>query len=76
MPCNHKGWQRQFPFVYYIEKFELFQVLGFHRIQRDHTGVHSRAQYVKSSGEHTYGGRFAPWSHFRRVIDTLDSFWD
>lgn len=71
----HKGWQRQFPFVYYIEKFDCFRSWGFTESNAITQACIHELNMLKL-GEHTYGGRFAPWSHFRRVIDTLDSFWD
>lgn len=71
----HKGWQRQFPFVYYIEKFDCFRSWGFTESNAITQACIHELNMLKL-GEHTYGGRFVPWSHFRRVIDTLDSFWD
>jgi hypothetical protein len=71
----HKGWQRQFPFVYYIEKFDCFRSWGFTESNAITQACIHELNMLKL-GEHTYGGRFAPWSHFRRVIDALESFWD
>lgn len=71
----HQGWQRQFPFVYYIEKFDCFRAWGYTESNATTQACIHEIEMLKL-GEHTYNGRFAPWCHFRRVIETLDRFWD
>jgi hypothetical protein len=71
----HQGWQRQFPFVYYIEKFDCFRAWGYTECSPITQACIHEIQMLQRS-EHMYLGRFAPWSHFRRVISCLDSFWD
>lgn len=71
----HRGWQWQSPFVNYIEKFDCFRAWGYTESNAiTHACVHE-IEMLKL-GEHMYGGRFATWGHFRRVIDALDLFWD
>jgi hypothetical protein len=71
----HKGWQHQSPFVTYIEKFDCFRAWGFTESNAITQACVHELEMLKL-GEHMYRGRFATWSHFRRVIDALDSFWD
>jgi hypothetical protein len=71
----HKGWQRQFPFVSYVEKFDCFRSWGYTESNSITQECVHEINMLKL-GEHMYGGRFAPWSHFRRVIECLDNFWD
>lgn len=71
----HKGWQRQFSFVYYIEKFDCFRSFGYTESNAITQACIHEIEMLKL-GEHMYKGRFAPWSHFRRVVEALDQFWD
>lgn len=71
----HKGWQRQFPFVDYIKKFDCFRSFGYTESNAITQACVREIEMLKL-GEHMYKGRLAPWSHFRRVVETLDQFWD
>ena len=71
----YEAWQRQFPFVYYIEKFDCFRAWGYTESNAITQACIHDINMLKL-GEHMYGGRFAPWCHFRRTIETLDRFWD
>lgn len=71
----HKGWQRQFPFVYYLEKFDCFRTWGFTEVNAVTMGCVHELRTLQLN-EKMYSGRFATWCHFRRLLTTLDSFWD
>jgi hypothetical protein len=71
----HRGWQRQFPFVFYIEKFDCFRTWGFTESNAITRACAHELEMLKLN-ENMYSGRFATWSHFRRIIECLDSFWD
>lgn len=71
----HKGWQRQFPSVDYIKKFDCFRFFGYTESNAITQACVHEIEMLKL-GEYMYKGRFAPWSHFRRVVETLDQFWD
>lgn len=71
----HEAWQRQFPFVYYIEKFDCFRSWGYTESNAITQACVHEIEMLKL-GEQMYLGRFAPWCHFRRVIETLDRMWD
>lgn len=71
----HEAWQSQFPFVTYIEKFDCFRAWGFTESNAITQACIHEIEMLKL-GEHMYRGRFAPWCHFRRVIETMDRFWD
>jgi hypothetical protein len=71
----HRGWQRQFPFVYYIEKFDCFRAWGYTESNAITQACIHEIKMLQLN-ERMYGGRFVPWCHLRRVIETLDRFWD
>ena len=71
----HEAWQSQFPFVTYIEKFDCFRHWGYTESNAITQGCIHEAEMLKLGG-HMYRGRFADWCHFRRVVETLDRFWD
>lgn len=71
----HRGWQRQFPFITYHEKFDCFRAWGYTESNAITQACIHEIEMLKL-GERMYSGRFAPWCHFRRVIETLDRFWD
>lgn len=71
----HQAYQRQFPFVNYIEKFDCFRAWGYTESNAITLACVHEIEMLKL-GERMYSGRFAPWSHFCRVIETLDKFWD
>jgi hypothetical protein len=71
----HDAWQMQFPFVFHLEKFDVFRHWGFTESNAITQACIHEIEMLKL-GEHMYRGRFAPWCHFRRVIETLDRFWD
>ena len=71
----HEAWEQQFPFVTYIEKFDCFRAWGYTESNAITQACVHEIEMLKL-GEHMYRGRFAPWCHFRRVVETLDRFWD
>jgi hypothetical protein len=71
----HTAWQRQFPFVYYIEKFDCFRSWGYTESNAITQACIHEVRMLQAA-ERMYTGRFATWSHFRRVIECLDDFWD
>jgi len=71
----NEAWQMQFPSITYIEKFDCFRHWGFTESNAITQGCVHDIEMLKL-GEHMYLGRFMPWCHFRRVIETLDRFWD
>jgi len=71
----HEAWQRQFPFVYYIEKFDCYRAWGYTESNAITQACIHEIKMLQLN-ERMYGGRFVPWCHLRRVIETLDRFWD
>ena len=71
----YEAWQRQFPFVVYIEKFDCFRAWGYTESNAITQACAHEIRMLQLN-ERMYSGRFVPWCHFRRVIDTLDRFWD
>ena len=71
----HRGWQRQFPFVYYIEKFDCFRSWGYTESNAITQACAHEIRMLQLN-ERMYNGRFVPWCHLSRVIETLDRFWD
>lgn len=69
------AWQSQFPFVIYLEKFDCFRAWGYTELNSITLAAVQELEAM-SRGTYRYSGRFADWSHFRRVVDTLDRFWD
>jgi hypothetical protein len=71
----HEAYQRQFPFVYYIEKFDCYRSWGYTESNAITQACIHEIKMLQLN-ERMYGGRFVPWCHLRRVIETLDRFWD
>lgn len=69
------AWQSQFPFVIYLEKFDCFRAWGYTESNAITQACIHEIEMLKLN-ERMYTGRFATWCHFRRVIETLDRFWD
>jgi len=71
----HRAYQRQFPFVVYIEKFDCFRAWGY---TESNAITHACAHEIRmlQLNERLYNGRFVAWCHFRRVVETMDRFWD
>ena len=71
----HTAYQRQFPFVIYLEKFDCFRAWGYTESNAITQACAHEIRMLQLN-ERMYSGRFATWCHFRRVISCLDSFWD
>lgn len=71
----HDAWEQQFPFVNYIEKFDCFRAWGY---TESNAITHACAHEIRmlQLNERMYTGRFATWCHFRRIVETMDRFWD
>ena len=71
----HDAWEQQFPFVTHIEKFDCFRAWGY---TESNAITHACAHEIRmlQLNERLYNGRFATWCHFRRVVETMDRFWD
>lgn len=71
----HDAWQSQFPFVSHVKKFDVFRHWGFTESNAITQACVHEIEMLRQS-ERMYTGRFAPWCHFRRIVETLDRHWD
>lgn len=71
----HTAYQRQFPFVVHIEKFDCFRAWGYTESNAITQACAHEIRMLQLS-DRMYNGRFATWCHFRRVVETMDRFWD
>lgn len=69
------AWEQQFPFVAYIKKFDCFRAWGYTESNAITQACIHEIQMLKMNPR-LYNGRFATWCHFRRIVETMDRFWD